>query len=306
MQFLRLFFTALLAVVGAGLVLFFGGREVFVFLARASLSGEVSGLRTLKAFPKNYFSQCAEMYSRLGSQSSLAGFQIHFLDAKNYQVEAVCSYDTTQPIVIKSKTLPFYVSKLPGSSGIFLGMETFAPSSFDIDIFGRKTTIKLSPVEGELVNEVPVFPVSMCEGWGYQCCVEDSEVSSGHVVEDGAIDCPGSCAPICQKRPVIFSFNAAPSFNATSRTATITSGTTVELAYVFGDSDGKVTSATVDFGDGSRSEVPVTTNSGIVKHTYVCNTSQCLYTAKLTLIDNDNLSSNANNISTIRINMSGR
>lgn len=305
MQFLRLFFTALLAVVGAGLVLFFGGREVFVFLARANLSQEVSELRTLKVFPKNYFSQCAEMFSRLGSESSLAGFQIHFLDAKNYQIEAVCSYDTTQPIVIKSKTLPFYISKLPGSSGIFLGMETFAPSSFDIDVFGRKTTIKLSPIEGELVDTATVYPLSACEGWGYQCCDEDSEVSSGEVTED-AIDCPGSCSKVCSKRPVIFSFNASPSFNATTRTVVIPSGTTVELAYVFGDSDGKITSATIDFGDGSRSEVPVTTNSGMVKHLYVCNSSQCLYTARLSLIDSDNLLSNDNSVSTIRISMSGR
>lgn len=309
MQFLRTFFTGMLIVVVGGLLLFFGGREVLVFAARFSLQREINTLRSYKANPGQYSSRCANTFATFGSSEPLSGFQVRFLDEKHYQIEVVCSSDTTQPVMIKEKSLPFYAKKLPGSSGVFLGVGAYAPSSFDVSVYGRKTTVALSPGEGELINTAAVYPASVCTGWGYFCCDPETEVNSGQGLPgSSAFDCPGSCSSVCLKRPLVYAFNADPSYNAVTRSVSILPGTAVQFAYVIGDMDGSIDSVTVKFGDGGEyteeaTDIDPILNSGTVQHTYECPSTSCTYTATLILTDNDGLEAPKKSVSTIQVNV---
>lgn len=305
MQFLRIFFKGLFIALAVGLVAFFGGRELYVFYVRWGVLQSVNDIQNLVAFPGQYHTRCAEEFSNLGIASGLNGFQIRFLDEKNYAIEAVCAYDTTKPIVIKKQTLPMFSKKLPGSSGILINIGSPAPSQFRLDILGRTTAVVLEQKSDVLEDTSAVYPISVCAGWGYQCCNAETEVAKKDVVTADAIDCPQSCAPVCQKRPLIYSFNAAPSYNALTRTVNARSNAIVDFAYVIGDADGSITRATIDFGDGNVEDVP-TQGSGRAEHSYLCPSSTCTYTAKLLLIDNADLNSLSNQTSQIRVVVSGR
>lgn len=306
MRFLRTFFILLLALVIGGSFLFFASREAFLFYTRLYLQGDIDIVESLHNNPARYLGECVKKFGQQ-STNALAGFQLRFIDDKNYVVEAVCSFDTSQPVTINERALPMFVRKLPGSSGIFVPISAGATSSFKIGLFGRVTTFTVSSSSNEAENPSnTVYPVSVCTGWGYQCCSPDTEVPADTIITQGALDCPGRCAQRCMKRPVIYSFNAQPSFNSVTRSVMIQEGTQVQFGFVIGDADGTVQKAVLDFGDNTAPDVLLLGDKGSVAHDYACAAGQCTYTASLQLTDNENLQSNSNENSIITVRVTSK
>jgi hypothetical protein len=265
-------------------------REVLLIVGTSGVKSTLSQMQSIYRNRGQFAKQCR---IRGGSDlaDSISRVQMRFINDHDYVIEVVCAQFALEPIEINRYSLPPFVKKRVGSTGMIWGDES---SGMGIEVFGRKQDIfvrdaaiitsgptaqTLSPDPAN--NPFGTFPTSSCSSYGYMCCQEETSSGTGQPYS-GVNDCPRSCYSSCQARPVILSLNSDVIPDSETRKTSVESGSPVTFYYTAsyeGDSSVKVL---FDFGDGETQEA--NNKSGQIVHTFTCARQSCLYTTKITAL----------------------
>lgn len=209
-------------------------------LLASSVSQMKDALRLLKSVEEKgeYASNCLGLGAVPDENGRVYTGQLRFTSDTEYVLEVICNQFWLNPIQVKADQLKPLVKKLPGQAGIIWGDSL---SGITLSIMGRSSQIFVLEREivtaaadsYDFVNE-SVGPVASCSGYGYGCCLDDSQQGSGTQLE-GVTDCPKSCFSQCQERPVVLSFHTQPFYDTATRTLTIANGDSVSFSYVVSD-----------------------------------------------------------------------
>jgi len=302
MRILKLLFAALLffGVIGVGGFLVI--REGLLYWGVSSLEHSLQELRGA-AGSDAYDSECQNRGGgdNVSEFDEAVRYQLRFLSSREYVLEAVCHQFSLNPIVISRNVLPEFISKSVGSSGFFWS-ETSTSSvelvvfrdlekqiqkyaKFDTSFLVRKKSLVVAnnivtTQSGPVPNSEG--PVTSCQGYGYQCCEQSSQIGIGNQIK-GTIGCSETCFSACASRPHILSFNSNPFFDIRTRILTLDSTQAVEFIYVADSADSEELTGIFDFGDGQQTRI--IGKQGHVNHTYSCPQGGCKYTAKVKLAD---------------------
>lgn len=283
---MRILSFVLRSVLILGAVAVIGGlvaREVLLIWAAAQLQTDLQSVRqALK--DGEYAKQCVAKGATVVEGEQVAVAQVRFNDATHYDVEIICARYQLEPNILKSATLPPFVRKLPGSSGVTVGT---AYSGVVLSIFGRQQVVS---VEDEAVKSggssdaisVGSGPAATCTGYGFTCCALETEIGTGQQVTQ-AQDCPRSCYSACQRRPVLLSLTADPYIDTQTRTTTLEGDQPIVVNYVIQPGAAAGITLHLDFGDGTVEQS--TTVTGSFTHTYQCAHTSCQYTARSSIVD---------------------
>jgi len=291
--------------VGAGLlvgVVFFLSREGLLLWGQSTIQRDIDRLRASILGAKDYASNCMNTFPGAGQGYALSGLQIRFVDNHTYQVELVCSQHEQDPILLRMASLPMFVKKLPGSSGLFFGVGKPMNTTMELGLWGRRYPIVVrdAVIQGEVAMPIQ-YPENSCSGWGYQCCDEITQVPDGVLVAGVANDCRNSCYSACTSRPLVLSFRSDPQQESDATAVNLTADN-AELAFaaVVSAPGAALQKVVIEFGDGSNEEF--TQDQITTTHTYVCTTSAvCPFTAKIVAIDINGLQSPDLPTTTIKI-----
>lgn len=280
MRIIRFFFTILFLMSILGALVFFAGRELLLFVAAEQLRSVASGLTSIDR-NKLYREQCFKKIGKTENfQNTVAATQMRFIDEKNYVIEVVCELLLQEPMSISRHTLPPFVEKQAGSSGIIFSEDV---SGVTLMVLGRNKTIAqqlgksaVAPSDGVYA----VYPAATCGGFGYTCCSPEKGVASGTAAAP-VLDCPTQCFSQCQLRPSVLSFVSDPLPDPVTRESVTEKNQEVSFFYVFESSKDQTIEGTIEYGDGEVEKLIGT--QGEVKHTYLCREVSCSFTAVLKL-----------------------
>lgn len=302
MRILRLLISAFLFFAVISLGGFFLTRELLLFWGKSNIRNSLKSLNLART-AGSYTAQCLDLGANIVTGEQIATYQIRFISSSEYRVEVVCEGFLYEPIVISQETLPNFVTKVPGTSGLFssptrqsgIDLTVFSEeikkltesTGFDFSLLSRHEPIIVE--NGVIIADVDIpltvgsGPVTICQGYGYECCNEISHFGVGDKIT-GLTDCQQSCYSSCATRPVLLTFNTNPVLDPATRTVQVTSGSPVEFTFVADFGKATSISGILDFGDGTKA--PVSGLAGQTAHTYECASARCSYTAKITLEDN--------------------
>ena len=267
----------ILVVLTAGIGLF--AREALLLAGGSSIRSGLTILHRLSRDNLQYARQCREKGGVTADIATIGAVQLRFINNREYVIEVICSQFQSDPILVERYSLPPFVAKTPGSSGIIWGNDR---SAVELEVFQRKQIIGVENEEiktfaGGSVN-LGLTPVSSCAGYGYKCCQPETESGSGQPY-GRASDCPKTCFNSCQPRPIFLSLNSDPFFDEITRTVTVAPGEPVTFSYVASYEQKEPVTILLDFGDGEQQTF--TTLSGKAAHQYSCPNGGCTYTVKL-------------------------
>jgi hypothetical protein len=302
MRILRFILTSGLLIGVIAVLGFFIGREVWLEVASAQVRSAAQELRQIARNPQGYAEQCLQRGSLRG-QSLIESLQVRFIDDRSYVIEAVCNQFRLDPIVINSGTLPLFVTKLPGSSGITWGEKS---SGVTVALWGRTRSVLVENEEITKPSSIDLKrvsgPVTSCQGYGYQCC--DAAVSMGEGEPFAQVlDCPKSCFASCQARPILLSFSSDPFPDPATRELEARAGEPITFSYILELPSGRVPTVTVDYGDGEVATSAKDNDS--LSHTYSCLQALCRYQVDLKVVDDTGSTTNETPISRLIVNVSG-
>ncbi|HAV14790.1 MAG TPA: hypothetical protein DCX25_00445 [Candidatus Pacebacteria bacterium] len=294
MRTLVLFFKYIIGAVLGSIALFLLFREAILVYTVFAVEQDLSFIKLLVKESNTYREQCLQKFTDVTGSSSLAGIQLRFIDSTTYNVEAICSFHDRDPLLIRSRTLPQFATKVPGSSGVFLSTETSYKGNFQIDIFGRKHTFAVEYTRQTTSSSSTALtsqsPATSCSGWGYTCCDSITGVPSGSSPGTRAIDCPTSCFAQCSDRPTVLAFRTDPPSDPATQTVVVPqSARVVTFSYAIGLSTGKPGEVQIDFGDGKQETSAEL--QGTFTHEYTCAGSSCTFRAVLNATDDRGISS---------------
>ena len=288
MRTLVLFFKYIIGAVLGSIALFLLLREALLAYTVIIVEQDLSSIKLIMKESSAYREQCVQKFTDITDSNALAGTQLRFIDSTTYNVEAVCSFHDRDPLFIKSRTLPRFVTKVPGSSGVFLSTENSYKGNFQITIFGRKHTFAVEYTRQTTSSSIaltPQSPATSCVGWGYTCCDSITGVPSGDSPGTRAIDCPTSCFAQCSERPTILAFRTDPPFDPATQTVVVPqSDRIVTFSYAIGLSGSTLREVHIDFGDGKLESAADL--QGTFTHEYACASGSCVFHTMLTAIDN--------------------
>jgi hypothetical protein len=212
-----------------------------------------------------------------------------FINDQDYNIEVVCVQRESDPIVLRSGSLPFMVKKVQGSSGLIFPYNQSASTFIEVSIYNR--TARLQYRDAGALGKMQ-SPVAVCKGWGYQCCDPITTVPVGSPASGQALDCPGGCFGSCKQRPLILSFRSEPQLQAATRSVHVKQGQAMVNFSVIAANPGVtggIKRVELDYGDGVRDTF--TKEQISTSHTYACATFSCSYIARVTAFDADGLNS---------------
>lgn len=282
MSLLRSLFI-LLFVAAVGFLL---AREAYLWYAAALMKNEAKVLIGLARQPSNFFEQCLQMGStERNAIPSL--FQLRFTSDRDYQIEVICPSFPSSPIIQAEGSLPEFIQKSKGSSGLVAAEY----SALGLEFLGRKTIVA---IEDQVVRRKSfdpnwgAKPTTSCVGYGYSCCEAALSIGEGAAIT-GTLDCPKACFFSCRARPVILSFTSFPFVDVQSQSVSATAQEEIRFNYVIDPGKAPLKSVIIDFGDG-QSET-FTETSGTTAHRYSCNQTECHYSATVVATDEEGISS---------------
>jgi hypothetical protein len=300
MRILRLIIKAFLffavLIVGGFFIL----RSLMLFWGESTIKNSLKQI-VLAEKKGTYGSQCAALGSVGAGGEKSVSYQLRFISSSEFLTEVVCDGFEYDPILISQGTLPQFVTKVPGTSGFTINLEEsgIELEAFSLEIdrlskssgfdfyFLNKTKALIAQngnlIKNAVVNPNTQGPVTMCSGYGYQCCNEVSHLGTGDKIL-GLNDCEQSCYSQCATRPVLLSFNTFPLLDLKTRTITVTSGSPVEFTYVADSGNATSMSGVLDFGDGKKAQLSGL--AGQMSHTYLCTRARCEYNVVVILEDN--------------------
>lgn len=320
MRILRTILSTFLFFAVISCIIFFLLRELLLYWGVSKIRSSLREL-SLASNRGSYSSQCMQLGSRVIQGETLVTYQIRFISSSEYIVEAVCEGFSFDPITISQHTLPQFVTKMPGSSGFLMSMqqsgielEVFAPeiskitqsTGIDVSFLSRRKPIVSENgvlLKDSTLGVVGNGPVTICAGYGYECCNEVSHFGVGDRIT-GLPDCESSCYSSCATRPVLLSLNTNPLLDQQTRSIEIVSGSPVEFTYVADFGNSTAMNGIIDFGDGKK--MPISGLAGQTSHTYDCFSVRCEYSATITLEDNWGVKSAQLETSKVKIIVTGR
>ena len=268
----------IIVVLGGGLALI--GRELVLAWGVATVRSHMGQLRQIARNPQAYATQCAQKGALPSEQGSIIeSLQMRFTSDTDFVLEVVCVQFRLDPIRVSQGSLPVFVQKDPGSSGLIWGS---ASSAVELGVFGRHRTVLVE--DQQLFYEKPGIvnlgegPMAACQSYGFECCQMDASQGMGDQLTQ-VTDCPRSCYSQCIRRPVVLSFTSDPFLNPQTRVATVGAGEVVTFSYVVDIPEIDLSQVVIDFGDGQEQELPETTGS--TTHVYECAQTVCSYEATL-------------------------
>lgn len=305
------FLGGLGVLVGAAFLI---SREGLLLWGQYAVQREADRLRASMVSAKEYITNCADIFPDVDSGNALSGLQMRFVDNHTYRVELVCTQHEQDPIPLRTVSLPMFVRKMPGSSGLFFGVGKAVRTTMELGLWGRRyrigaqdATANVAAPQGSTQQSTTrvQYPESSCTGWGYHCCDGVTQVPDGLPVAGVAQDCRGSCYSACKSRPLVLSFRSDPQQTAGvqggEQTVNLTADN-AELAFaaVVNAPGAALQKVVIDFGDGSNEEF--TKDQITTTHRYSCITSTvCAFTAKIVAYDIDGLASPNLPTNTIKI-----
>ena len=288
--------------VGAGLLasaVFFIAREGLLLWGQYAIQRDVDRLRASVVSAKDYATNCADTFPGIDQGYALTGLQIRFIDDHTYQVELVCSQHEKDPILLRTVSLPIFVKKMAGSSGLYFGVNKPLRSTMEVTLWGRRYRMSVGDAtafQGSSHQSAVrmQYPESHCSGWGYACCDAVTQVPDGFPVAGVAQDCRNSCYSTCKSRPLVLSFRSDPQQRPDAQgTQTVNlAADNTELAFsaVVSAPGAALQKVVIDFGDGSKEEY--TRDQISATHTYICTTGVvCTFIATIVAYDIDGLQS---------------
>lgn len=296
MRILR--FLGMFAVVALLLSLggFFVAREALMFKATYDIEEAVKQMETVDAAKFRYQQNCVR---KAGGNAQIQSVELHFSNDQEYSIVALCEYFSNEPVLIETFSLPRFIKKVPGESGLIWDPD--GRSGIQLEIWGLTKTFILDGQELlKMRGDHPVDgnqPAASCGGFGFQCCDQVTEIGSGKSVS--AVDCPQHCSSTCQSRPVVLRMYSDPPPDYQTKTLTIRPGTQVTISFIIDPGQSESVETTVDFGDGQRQTVPEV--EGVVNHVYQCGREQCEYTATVQAVDEQGQPSIITSIATTNI-----
>jgi hypothetical protein len=277
--------SSLIVLVILGGIGFFAIREGLLIWGVAKVRTSLNQLKSIDRNRQTYLGECRKQGAEL-NENTISRLQLRFLNNHEYVLEVICAQFQLTPIQISEMTLPPFVTKVAGSAGVIWGDEQ---SGVVLQVWGRKRAVLVE--QRELLYETPeeslnfsYGPTTTCEGYGFQCCQEETSQGAGDQFS-GVSDCPRSCYSACSSRPIVLSFTSDPFMDPETRTARIKNGETVSFNYVV-DSQNPLTEVRLVYGDGQTEFLP--DKEGNFTHTYACSTSSCQYEVFLTATDATN------------------
>lgn len=229
--------------------------------------------------------------------------QLRFTNDSSYVVELVCSLIENTPVQITQGTLPYLITKTPGTSGFYVDLAKPQASAVTLRSLYAHTDFnfsgKLLPASQKIPGEKTVsVPATSCAGWGYQCCQSPSEIGSGASESTGVLDCPTTCFGVCTPRPYIVAFVSDP-YPASNNEIVMDSDTlTVTFSYTAELTGGAISGVNIDYGDGQKDSS--TEATGVFTHSYSCS-GPCRFSAQITASDTKGNSSLATDTATLYI-----
>lgn len=284
MRILKFMSAALFIALIIGGIGFLIARESMLIYAVAQIRTSISILKQIEKNPKAYALQCRQMGVSVETDV-IDKLQLRFVSPTEYVVEVVCAQFSLDPIVIERRSLPKFVLKLPGSSGIIWGN---SPSALGISVFGRKRAVVVENKEifYSDVGENFIYgmsPVSSCQAYGFSCCQKETQIGQGSLF-NGVSDCPATCYSQCVSRPMVLSFASDPFMDFETRVATVQKGEIVTFSYVAqANSDDEIGTIELSTGDGQK--YTATEMVGSFTHSYQCLSVSCTYQATIRLVN---------------------
>lgn len=225
--------------------------------------------------------------------STPLGFEIRFLNDQEYVVEVVCRLIENAPIELKKGRLLPFISKLPGSAGIFYPIEQqeVFTSAVRLKSINKEIGVALVgdtlKVGQEISAVIANFPKAECLSFGYSCCNLSSQTGKGEPLTRVVTDCPTSCYSACGTVPFVELFNSDPPYDRQTREL-VMSGDSLDVLFNYGINPKDVKNVSIDYGDGTVENSPYP--DGIFTHTFSC-AGPCRMIVKITATDKAGLSS---------------
>ncbi len=299
MRFFRyvVVFTLIFLVVIAGSFLAF--QQWVLVRAYNQVVSDVSLLQRTKDLSE-YYQYCQDLEAQKTNDSPLFVPQLRFTSDTEYVLEIVCNQYEFVPKTITRRKLPLFATKKPGQSGLVFAQEGAWMISLQAVPNEVREVAKHWPVLAPLLLrsrvimledrvlvttlEKPVAttsPETNCAGYGFSCC--DPVQSLGVGEQRPGTDCSQDCYASCQPRPIILSFNGEPGFDRYQRVLQANTINDVIFNFVIDSLLPKLSTATLDFGDGT-SWTGLATDTAAT-HQYPCAQAECSYLAKLMVVD---------------------
>lgn len=282
MRILKFLLTSILIVAILGGVGFLVTREALLIWGVAKLRTSLSQLKQIDRNRDNYISECRKQGAEL-NENIISRLQLRFVSDREFVLEVICAQFQLSPILVGEVSLPPFVTKVPGSSGVIWGDDQ---SGVVLSVWGRQRAVIVE--QRELIYETPKEslsfsngPTTSCQGYGFVCCQEETSQGTGDQYT-GVTDCPRSCYSACVSRPVVLSFVSDPFMDPQTRVASISSGETVTFTYVV-DSQKPLSEVRIVYGDGQTEAAAE--SDGSFTHTYLCNSGACQNEVFLTATD---------------------
>jgi len=301
LKFLFTSFIVLLLLAGASFLI---AREALLFWSTIKINNTLNTLLYIQHNQTNYIKQC-KLKGNTGTTKVLSRLQLRFISPQNYVAEVICDQFPNDPIVIEQNSLPPFVQKVVGYSGVIWGTQ---PSGVQFELWGRQSNtgvINEDIQSSSSYQPKQLQPQTSCSGYGQTCCQIDTQQGIGDV-NSLANDCPENCFTSCQERPVVLSFTTDPFFDEQSRVLKIQPDTVVTFSYVASSTQKQLPTVTINYGDGTNS---TDTNNGLTgqfNHTYACVSSSCTFSAHLTVQDQLGIDSASTPIANISVNVSNQ
>lgn len=284
-------------------------REALLLWGQYTIQRDADRLRASTVNAKDYATSCENIFPGIDPGYALSGLQMRFVNDNTYQVELVCAQHEQDPILLRTVSLPMFVTRTPGSSGLFFGVGKSIRTTMELGLWGRLYRITIGDavaLQGSTQQSATrmQYPENTCTGWGYQCCDAVTQVPDGLPVAGVAQDCRSSCYSSCKSRPLVLSFRSDPQQKVDVRgeqTVNLTADNGVlAFAAVVSAPGAALQKVLIDFGDGSNEKF--SKNQITTTHTYICTTSAvCTFTAKIIAFDIDGLQSPDLPTNTIKI-----
>lgn len=263
---------------------FFVVREALLFWGVATVRQSLETLRGISRNSGTYIQACQQKGATAEpNQPLLSELRLRFTSSTEYELEVICGQFRLDPISIASGTLPFLVTKVPGTSGIVWDS---AASGVVLGLWGRQQAVVadsgLTIVGDPKKTDLGFGPQTSCQGFGYQCCSAETTTGTGDQFKE-ALDCPLSCFAQCQARPVVLSLTTSPPADLAERVVRVRAGEAVTFSAVVDPGHVGSATTTFDFGDGQQATSTAQTVSE--SHAYQCLQASCRYQFKAVIVD---------------------
>ncbi|HSW90059.1 MAG TPA: hypothetical protein VLH19_04270 [Patescibacteria group bacterium] len=260
------------------------GAQAWILIAAHQFEQDVKSLPRMSRDAQKFTQICQNAPASSENSQPLA-FQLRFRDSNAYAIEILCSLIPDPVLVREGKLLPF-VTKDPGSSGFYYAVEGGHDSSVRISFLTGHQTLQLLLDSVKFVSTIPdigrPLPQTSCQGFGYACCTERSDLGRGQPLSDGVLDCPNSCFPSCQSVPFVQTFVSEPLPDDAGRIIMTSNTQEVLFSYAVSSTNGKIAQVTIDYGDGTKDTSQLSV--GVFTHTFTCS-GPCTYTTIISGVD---------------------